>query len=68
MLNISPGHLSQVLNKTEYRNLTAIINYYRIEEAKRLLGNPEFKNYSLVSVGLEVGFNSKSTFYNTFKR
>ncbi|WP_408029018.1 helix-turn-helix domain-containing protein [Tenacibaculum xiamenense] len=68
MLNISPGYLSQVLSKTEYKNLTAIINYYRVEEAKRLLRNSEFKNYSLVSVGLEVGFNSKSTFYNTFKK
>ncbi len=68
MLEISPGYLSQVLSKTEYKNLTTIINYYRVEEAKLLLRNPEFENYSLVSVGLEVGFNSKSTFYNTFKK
>ncbi|SEC18570.1 AraC-type DNA-binding protein [Tenacibaculum sp. MAR_2009_124] len=68
MLNISPGYLSQILGKTEYENLSKLINHYRVEEAKLLLKKTEFNNYSLVSVGLEVGFNSKSTFYNTFKK
>ena len=33
-----------------------------------MLLHPDFSNYSLLSIGLEVGFNSKATFYNSFKK
>jgi len=36
--------------------------------AKELLIHEEYKNYTITSIGLESGFNSKSTFYATFKK
>ena len=44
------------------------LNSYRIEEAKSYLKNPEFSKYTIVSIGLEAGFNSKSSFYSVFKK
>ena len=67
-LGISSGYLSQVIKPTKYKNLTSLINYYRIEDVKEMLLHPDFSNYSLLSIGLEVGFNSKATFYNSFKK
>ena len=43
-------------------------NGYRVEEAKRLLTDPKFENYSVLSVGFEAGFNSKTTFNTVFKK
>jgi AraC-like DNA-binding protein len=39
-----------------------------VEEVKKKLKNPEFDNYSIISIGLESGFNSKSVFYKAFKK
>lgn len=44
------------------------INQLRVEEAKQYLQNPEFENYTLVAIGLEASFNSKTTFNNCFKK
>jgi AraC-like DNA-binding protein len=33
-----------------------------------MLKSEEYDDYTIVSLGLEAGFNSKSTFYNAFKR
>ena len=49
-------------------NFSDYINSYRVEEAKKLLADTTFDNYTIVAVGLECGFNSKSTFYNAFKK
>ncbi len=67
-LGISPGYFSQLISTTKFKNLSELISYYRIEDVKKLLIHPEFANYSILSIGLEVGFNSKTSFYNTFKR
>ncbi len=40
----------------------------RVEQAKTLLLDPEYENYTITSIGLESGFNSKSTFYTVFKK
>ncbi len=67
-LNISAGYLSQIINKVAKKNFSDYINTYRIEEIKEKLINPEFDKYSLLAIGLEAGFNSKSTFYTVFKK
>lgn len=67
-LGISSGYLSQIIKPTQFKNLTSLINYYRIEDVKQMLLHPDFSNYSLLSIGLEVGFNSKATFYSSFKK
>jgi len=40
----------------------------RVEEAKTYLIDNEFANYTLVAIGLEAGFNSKSAFNSSFKK
>lgn len=44
------------------------MNTYRVQEARRKLADLHFGHYSLVGVGLESGFNSKSTFNCMFKK
>lgn len=67
-LNISGNYLSQLVNKLSGYNFTDYINRYRIEDAKFKLRNPNFINYTIISIALESGFNSKSTFYSAFKK
>lgn len=67
-LSISPGTLSRLINLQAGKNFSDYINEYRVEEAKRLLADPEFHAYTIVAIGLECGFNSKSTFYSAFRK
>ncbi|MFK7782547.1 helix-turn-helix domain-containing protein [Psychroserpens sp.] len=61
----SPHTLSQYLNDNLGKSFSLFINEYRIEEAKRLLHSND--NYTIEAIGYESGFNSKSTFFTTFK-
>lgn len=66
-LDLSPSHLSHVLNNELQTNFTNYINQYRVTEAKLLLKNPTFSKYTITAIGLESGFNSKSAFYRVFR-
>lgn len=68
MLHISSTYLSQLVNAINNSNFSDYINNYRIKEAKKMLTNAQYSKYTIVSIGLEAGFNSKSTFYNAFKK
>ncbi len=67
-INISANYLSQVINALSGQNFSDFINSYRIKEIKSKLSHPAFIEYPVLSIGLEAGFNSKSTFYNSFKK
>lgn len=67
-LNLSTSHLSRVLNAELQTNFTEYLNSFRINEAQNYLRNPEFSKYTIVAIGLEAGFNSKSAFFNVFKK
>ena len=66
-LGISNGYLSQQLSSMG-TSFSDYINQYRVEEVKLLLVDPAFRPYSLLAIGYEAGFNSKSTFYAAFKK
>ncbi|WP_299764951.1 helix-turn-helix domain-containing protein [uncultured Dokdonia sp.] len=67
-LNISANYLSQIVNNHSNYSFTDYINQQRIGLAKQLLVDPEFDKYTILSIALETGFNSKSSFYNAFKK
>ena len=67
-LKIPSYQVSQAINDGMNKNFYDLINSYRVEEAKRLLLNPRNRNYTILSVGFEAGFNSKTTFNTVFKK
>lgn len=67
-LGISAGYVSQIVNTITGENFAHYINQYRVEAVKEMISNPEYENYTLLTMGLESGFTSKTTFYNAFKK
>ncbi|WP_411031351.1 helix-turn-helix domain-containing protein [Spongiimicrobium sp. 3-5] len=67
-LGISSGYVSQLVNTITGRNFANYINHYRVEAVKEMILDSEFKNYSLLAIGLESGFTSKTTFHKSFKK
>jgi len=66
--NMSLSHASKLINAFSNYNFSDYINSLRIEQAKKLLSDDSFDQYTIVAIGLESGFNSKSTFYTAFKK
>lgn len=60
--------ISQVINESFTQNFYDFVNTYRVHEAKALLLNPEFEEFTFSAIGFEAGFNSKSAFYSAFKK
>lgn len=67
-IKIPSHHLSQVINEKLECNFLDFVNQYRVKEAQELLINPENKNFTIMSIAYDAGFNSKSTFYAAFKK
>ncbi|MGB5189965.1 helix-turn-helix domain-containing protein [Robiginitalea sp.] len=65
---VSSGHLSRIINLYGNKSFNDFINELRVEQAKSFLSDSEYSPYTIVSIGLECGFNSKSTFYSAFKK
>lgn len=60
--------ITQILNEHIGKNFYTLINGYRIEEAKKMITNEQYKNYTFIAIAMDCGFNSKTTFYATFKK
>lgn len=67
-IGLGVSSFSKIINEQTGQNFSDYINSLRVNEAKNLLSNEEFSNYTIVAIGLECGFNSKSTFYSAFKK
>ncbi len=64
---IARHHITQVLNNLHGRNFFTFINEYRVKEVISRMKDPTFKNYTLLAIAYDSGFNSKSTFNTIFK-
>jgi AraC-like DNA-binding protein len=64
---ISRHHITQVLNDLHGRNFFTFINEYRVAEVISMMKDPAYKNYTLLAIAYDSGFNSKSTFNTIFK-
>lgn len=67
-LGISAGYVSQIVNTITGDNFAHYINQYRVEAVKEMISDPEYDNYNLLTMGLEAGFTSKTTFFKAFKK
>lgn len=64
-----PRHyLTFLINEELHKNFFSFINEYRVEEAKNLLADPQYHDDTVLSIGLNSGFNSKSSFNAIFKQ
>ena len=66
-LNISRHKLSEAINNGQKKNFYKLINESRVDEVKEMLVNPAFSHYTVLGIGLECGFNSKTSFNRIFK-
>jgi AraC-like DNA-binding protein len=65
-LEVEPHQLSRFLNIHLHTTFTALINSYRVNEAKELLINkPED---TILDIAFAAGFNSKASFNRIFKK
>lgn len=65
---LTPHQVSQVLNGQMNQNFFSFVNNYRIQLAKKLLSDPQTSSMPIVELAVEVGFKSKSSFYDAFKK
>jgi AraC-like DNA-binding protein len=67
-LAVHPNHLSQVINSKENKNFYDLINQRRVEEFIKMVSGPGNKQYTLLGMALDCGFNSKASFNRNFKK
>ena len=60
--------LSQVLNERLGKSFSDYTNGLRVEEAKRLLGDPSHQHLKIAAIAYDAGFNSLSVFNDVFKK
>lgn len=66
-LTISREKLSYFINNSQQKNFYKFINEFRIKEVKEKLLDPGYSHYTVLGIGFECGFNSKTSFNRTFK-
>jgi AraC-like DNA-binding protein len=67
-IGISSHYLSQVINERFNMSFFDFINKYRVEEFKERVADPKNRNFSILGIALDCGFNSKSAFNRIFKQ
>lgn len=66
LLGTNRTYLSQVINEQTGQTFTLYVNRYRLDEAIRLLGDPQ-ADITLKGIASDVGFSSMTTFYKVFQ-
>lgn len=67
-VNIPVRELSVLINHHINQHFFDFVNEYRIKKAMILLKDPTKKEYTVLEILYEVGFNSKSSFHTSFKK
>ncbi|MDP8204569.1 MAG: helix-turn-helix domain-containing protein [Candidatus Tenebribacter mawsonii] len=67
-IDISIHDISQVLNESIGKNFYEYINSFRLDHFIKLYEDPKYKQFTLLSIAFESGFNSKTTFNTFFKK
>lgn len=67
-LALTTHELSQLINQTYGVNFQEFVNGYRVEAFKRALSDPARSGATVLELGTEAGFNSKSAMNRVFKK
>lgn len=67
-LGVNRTVLSKVINQHVGCTFPTLLNHYRINEAIRLLSNPETQNYKMEAIGSMSGYNNRQVFHAAFKK
>jgi len=67
-LDTHPNYLSQIINEKAGKNFYDYVNSMRIEAFVKMAAEPKNRQYTLLALALECGFNSKSAFNRYFKK
>ena len=68
LLSTTPHKLSEVLNAQLQQTFYDFVNGYRVRDVQRRIGSDEARNLTILSLALDAGFASKSTFNDVFKK
>ena len=68
MVGKSTQNTSEAINQYAKRNFNDFINYYRIQDAKRMLLDANTKNYTISTIAFDAGFSTLSSFNSAFKK
>ena len=68
MLGTNRTYLSRIIKEIGGMNYLQFVNSYRINEAVRILSDPEQTEYPLKQLWSDLGFNSATTFYKLFQK
>ena len=67
-LGTTPHKLSEVLNAELSQTFYDFVNSYRVEDVRRRLAKADSRNQNLLTLAMDAGFASKSTFNQVFKK
>jgi len=68
LIGQSTQKTSSIINQYAKRNFNDFINYYRIQDAKKILTDFESQKFTISSVAFDTGFSSLSSFNSAFKK
>ena len=68
LTGLSEHHISEVINLELGLSFYELTNHYRIEAAKQHLEQSMDSGLSMEQLAYQLGYKSKSTFYNAFKK
>jgi len=66
-LGKSRHEVSRIINAREDRTFYDLINGYRVDHLKKMLNDPANTHFTILSMGLDSGFNSKASLNRIFK-
>jgi len=67
-LGLPAAHVSQAINEQLGKTFTDYVNSYRVNFAQAALLDPAKAHFSVLAIGEEAGFSSKSSFNAVFKK
>ena len=68
LLKTNQNYLPRAINGISGKSFLDFINTYRIKYAVELLRSKSFSKFTIEGIAKESGFQSKSAFYNYFKK